>query len=93
MTGAAAVSRFLSTTPGEPVIPNVQANAIIPAASVHTELVETMAQAAYESTRLPGSQRPPWASVTPGWQSACRQEVLAGLTAAAKAGWQMVRRG
>ena len=65
---------------------------IIPSAFAHTVLVETMAEAAYESTRLPGSQRPPWASVTPGWQSACRQEVQAGLTAAAQAGWQMVRR-
>ena len=56
-------------------------------------LVEAMAQAAYEHSRPPGSSRPPWADTTPGWRSQARQDMMAAMEAAAKAGWQMVRRG
>ena len=71
----------------------MSAPTITTATTIAAGLVEAMAQAAYESTRRAGSSRPPWANTTPGWRSQARQEMMAGMEAAAKAGWQMVRRG
>lgn len=55
-------------------------------------LLLVMTRAAYESTRLPGSSRPPFGETTAEWRDAMNREMTAALRAAEAEGWEFSKR-
>lgn len=60
------------------------------AAAPPARLLLVMTRGAYESSRLPGSQRPPFEETTGEWRSAMDREMIAAIRAAEAEGYRIV---
>lgn len=56
-------------------------------------LLLVMTRAAYESTRLPGSSRPPFEEATAEWRDAMNREMTAAIRAAEAEGYTITKGG